>query len=384
MRPRGDGDGNDGEGACAMMIKQLRLDGFLSFAPGSEAFELRPLNVLIGPNGSGKSNVIEALGLLADASRDLRRAVSVGGGPVEWLWKGHPPVAEARIEAVLDRSSTANRRERRYRLIVGPVRARLELLGEAVEKAGADHREEVYWYYQLEGCRPTIYGRTGDAERYREVTGVDEAFSDIRIFNEWTPGRHTPRPDARPESLPEDRMFPDGQESALVLNRMAHGGRTRLNDLLKRFFPRFERLSIRDSKGTEQLHLHESGFEAPIPATRLSDGTLRFVTLLATLLSPSPPPLLCIEAPERGLHPDAAALLAEVLVEASRRMQLVVTTHSDALVSALSDQPDTVVACERPGAATELSRLDPAKLASWLADYCLGDLWRMGALGANP
>ena len=368
-----------------MMIKQLRLDGFLSFAPGSEPFELRPLNVLIGPNGSGKSNVIEALGLLADASRDLRRAVSVGGGPVEWLWKGHPPPAEARIDAVLDRSSTPNRRELRYRLMLGPVRARLELLDEAVEKAGADPREEhAYWYYQLEGGRPTIYGRTGDTERYREVTGVDEAFSGIRILNEWTPRRHTPRPDARPVSLPEDRMFPDGQESALVLNQMAHGGHTRLNDLLKRFFPRFERLSIRDSNGTEQLYLHESGFEAPIPATRMSDGTLRFVTLLAILLSHSPPPLLCIEAPERGLHPDATALLAEVLVEASRRMQLVVTTHSDALVSALSDQPDTVVACERPGAATELRRLDPGKLASWLADYRLGDLWGMGVLGANP
>ena len=275
-----------------MMIKQLRLDGFLSFAPGSEPFELRPLNVLIGPNGSGKSNMIEALGLLAAASRDLGQAVRAGWGSAEWLWKGHPPAVEARIEAVLDRSSTPNRRELRYRLMLGPVRARLELLGEAVEKAGANDQEEhAYWYYQLEGGRPTIYGRTGDPERYREVTGVDQALSGIWTFNEWMSGRHTPRRDAWTASLPEDRMFPDGQEPAL---------------------------------------------------------------------------------------------LAEVLIEASRRVQLVVTTHSDALVSALSNQPDSVVACERPGAGTELSRLDPAKLASWLEDYCLGDLWRMGALGANP
>ena len=274
------------------MIKQLRLDGFLSFAPGSEPFELRPLNVLIGPNGSGKSNMIEALGLLAAASRDLGQAVRAGWGSAEWLWKGHPPAVEARIEAVLDRSSTPNRRELRYRLMLGPVRARLELLGEAVEKAGANDQEEhAYWYYQLEGGRPTIYGRTGDPERYREVTGVDQALSGIWTFNEWMSGRHTPRRDAWTASLPEDRMFPDGQEPAL---------------------------------------------------------------------------------------------LAEVLIEASRRVQLVVTTHSDALVSALSNQPDSVVACERPGAGTELSRLDPAKLASWLEDYCLGDLWRMGALGANP
>jgi len=61
-----------------------------------------------------------------------------------------------------------------------------------------------------------------------------------------------------------------------------------------------------------------------------------------------------------------------------------VTTHSDALVSALTDSPDVIVACERPGEATELRRLEPERLAGWLEDYRLGDLWRMGELGANP
>ena len=65
-------------------------------------------------------------------------------------------------------------------------------------------------------------------------------------------------------------------------------------------------------------------------------------------------------------------------------MQLIVTTHSDALVSALTSQPDTVIACERPGAGTVLRRLDPEQLAAWLDKYRLGDLWRMGELGANP
>ena len=171
----------------------------------------------------------------------------------------------------------------------------------------------------------------------------------------------------------------------MVLNRIQHGGDgLRFDDLLKRFFPRFERMTTLVSGGTVQFYLHEAGFSSPIPPTRLSDGTIRFVALLATLLSPAPPPLVCIEEPELGLHPDAVALLAELLVEASERMQLVVTTHSDALVSALTGQPDAVVACERPGAGTELRRLDPDRLAHWLEQYQLGDLWRMGELGANP
>jgi predicted ATPase len=143
-------------------------------------------------------------------------------------------------------------------------------------------------------------------------------------------------------------------------------------------------MSTKVSGGTVQFYLHEPGFKAPIPPARLSDGTLRFVALLATLLAPSPPPLVCIEEPELGLHPDAVGLIADILVEASDRMQLVVTTHSDALVSALTGEPDAVIACERPGAATILHRLDPKKLARWLDDYRLGELWRMGELGANP
>ena len=55
------------------------------------------------------------------------------------------------------------------------------------------------------------------------------------------------------------------------------------------------------------------------------------MAILALLLSPKPPPIICIEEPELGLHPDAVALLADVLVDASSRTQLIVTTHSDAL-----------------------------------------------------
>ena len=143
-------------------------------------------------------------------------------------------------------------------------------------------------------------------------------------------------------------------------------------------------MTTRDWEGWVQFYLHETGFDTPIPATRISDGTLRFIAMLAVLLSPEPPPLVCIEEPELGLHPDAVMLMGDVLKEASERMQLVVTTHSSALVSALTDRPDAVIACERPGAGTVLRRLDPERVAHWLDEYTLGDVWRMGALGANP
>lgn len=72
---------------------------------------------------------------------------------------------------------------------------------------------------------------------------------------------------------------------------------------------------------------------------------------------------------ELGLHPDAVALLADLLGETPQRMQLVVTTHSDALVSALTNQPAAIVACERPRAGTVLRRLDSEKLASYTTGF---------------
>src|SRR5207244_4994904 len=105
--------------------------------------------------------------------------------------------------------------------------------------------------------------------------------------------------------------------------------------------------------------------------------------MLALLLAPEPPPLLCMEEPELGLHPDAVSLLADVLVQASARTQLIVTTHSDALVSALTDQAESVLVCENRG-GTVLRRVESARLAHWLDKYRLGEIWRIGELGRNP
>ena len=390
-------------------IQRIRMPGLLSFPPDMDFFDLQSLNVLIGPNASGKSNFIETLELLHATSVDFATAVRDGGGAGEWLWKGRDPRRPAEIAVVLE-ESTPMGRPLKYRLEFTDVKSRVEVVDEAIEELEPElGKSDVFFYYRFQEGHPAINirNRTGgrtqrrlqreslypdqsvlaqrkDPDLYPEVTWVGRSFGDIQTFREWTFGRYVPLREPQPATLPEDRLLPDSRNLALVLNQIEHTGGAHFDELLRRFFPRLERMSTRVSGGTVQFYLHEAGFAAPIPATRLSDGTIRFLALLATLLSPSPPPLVCIEEPELGLHPDAVAQLADLLVDASERMQLVVTTHSDALVSALTAQPDAIIACERPGAGTQLRRLDPEKLASWLEEYRLGDLWRMGELGANP
>lgn len=391
-----------------MLIRQIRLDGFLSFPPGSEAFELKPLNVLIGPNGSGKSNVIESLGLLAATPNDLAGAVRRGGGIRNWIWKGKPEASEAVIEVVLPTAGDSADREFRHRLSLGSSEGRLEVVNEEIAEAGGSESDREVFHYRFQGdatlslrlddgkrgelyvvgedlaLDQSILAQRRDPRHYPEITWLGRAYPGIWTYADWIFGRYSPVRVPQGTDLPTDILLPDASNLALVLNEIEHVGDHSINDLLRRFFPLFERLSIRIWGGSTDIYLFEAGAKTPIPATRLSDGTLRFIALLAALHSPSPPPLICIDEPELGLHPDAVALLADVLVEASTRTQLIVTTHSDSLVSALTSHGDAIVTCERLGAGTVLKRVDPDELRSWLADYTLGDLWRMGVMGANP
>jgi predicted ATPase len=122
---------------------------------------------------------------------------------------------------------------------------------------------------------------------------------------------------------------------------------------------------------------------AAIPATRLSDGTLRFLCLLVILLHPEPPPLICIEEPELGLHPDVLPVVSDLLKEAGERTQLIITTHSADLIDELSDMPEAVLVCEKIEGATQINRLNPEELSIWLKDYSLGKLWQRGDIGGN-
>jgi predicted ATPase len=118
-----------------------------------------------------------------------------------------------------------------------------------------------------------------------------------------------------------------------------------------------------------------------IPATRLSDGTLRYLCLLAILCDPDPPPLICIEETELVLHPHVLPKLADHLLAASKYTQLIVTTHSDVLVDAMSETPESIVVCEKQQGAPTMTRLAAADLQVWLEKYRLGELWIRGELG---
>ncbi len=382
-----------------LFLESLRLDGLLSFPPGAETISLTPLNVLIGPNGAGKSNLLEAVELLHATPTAFAAAVRDGGGVKEWLWKGQDGKGQAVMETVVKGKTPIP--DLRYRLAFAPSGQRTEVLDEAIEERDkrSPKERDVFFYYRFQKGRPvlnvrdtsggyvrrslkredlvpdeSVLSQRKGSDVYPEVTWLGQQFSRIQTFREWSFGRYAPVRQPQPADLPSDVLLPDSRNLGLILNEVEHtDAAPEFNRLLSRFLPRYHRFSTRIQGGTVQFYLHEKGLNAPIPATRLSDGTIRFLAMLALLLSPNPPSLLCMEEPELGLHPDAVSLLADCLVDASTRTQLIVTTHSDALVSALTDHADSLLVCENQG-GTVLHRVESQRLGHWLEKYRLGEI----------
>ncbi len=389
-------------------VRSIQLSGFLSFPPDSSAIPLTPLNLLIGPNGSGKSNFIEAIELLHAAPTAFAAAIREGGGAQEWLWKGNNANGPATIEAIVQGENPIP--DLKYRLVFAASGMRTEVIDEAIEETDKRFpgKEDVYFYYRFQRGRPVLnvrdaagltlrYLRREDlvpdesvlsqrkgSDVYPEVTWLGQQFARIQTFREWSFGRDAPLRKYQGTGSSTDALDPDSRNLGLFINALQHtDAGVEFNRMLSRFLPRYQRFSIQVQGGAVQFYLHEAGLRSPVSATRLSDGTIRFMAILALLLSPTPPPLICIEEPELGLHPDAVSLLADILVEASARTQLIVTTHSDALVSGLTEHSGSVLICENRG-GTQLERVDPDKLSHWLEEYRLGEIWRIGELGGNP
>ncbi len=228
----------------------------------------------------------------------------------------------------------------------------------------------------------SILSQVKDPEQYPEITYLANQFSNIGLYREWNIGRSSVARLPQQTDLVEHPLLEDGSNLGIFWNNLQHQlGTRKVSEKLNKFYEVAEELTTKIYGGTVQIFIREKELTQPIPATRLSDGTLHYLFLMALLLDPTPPPILCIEEPEIGFHPDIMPTIAEMLIEASERTQIIVTTHSDALVSALP--PESVLVCERDDRGSHLRHLEPEKLKNWLEKYSLGDLWRMGEIGGN-
>jgi predicted ATPase len=386
-------------------LQSITITNLLSFGENSQPLEFKPLNILIGTNGSGKSNLLEVLGLLHSASGDLADPIRAGGGIVEWLWKGTPSkyIPTASIEALVKAEQWQV--PIRYRLAFTRTDYSIVIEEERIESAKplGDYQNPFLVFEHIHGravvnvkgetrqlrreeidTQQSILSQRKDPDQYPEITYLGSLFSKFSFYRDWEFGINS---DARGVYAPDSQtsfLDEDASNLGLMLNRLRSEPpvRRRMLEYLRAFYEDAEEIQTPIAGGLLELRLEEkNGFTTP--ARRLSDGTLRWLALLTVLLNPSPPPLVCIEEPELGLHPDVIHILAKLLKEAAQKMQLIVTTHSSALVEEFTDEPETIVICEKNHGATALKRLSSDELSVWLQKYNLGELWRKGELGGN-
>ena len=395
----------------ASFLKSIRLQNILTFSDTDIALE--PLNVLIGPNAAGKSNLIDVIGLLQAAPNDLNHLIRRGGGAPAWIRKGEqtaPRVAGLEAEIALGTAQLV------YSLEFSAVDQSLAIDYERLQRAPhRPHKIGEYRpsrsaeahgvYFERSGANVKfspdngrITSRGGSVSGSVSVFSILKSPSDrtpitrlgmelerIRIYRSFNTGMEAPARNGTAASVPKEFLDDGGDNLAVVLQEMKFDSSIeRVNEYLRRLADQFEDVRVRLDAGNAQTYLKEKNIEQPISAVRLSDGTLKFLCLMAVLLHGNPPPLVCIEEPELGLHPDALQLVAEAMRDAAARSQLIVTTHSEALIDALSAKPEAVVVCERDlDNATSFQRLSRRDLSLWLERYRLGELWRKGEIGGN-
>ena len=157
----------------------------------------------------------------------------------------------------------------------------------------------------------------------------------------------------------------DGRDLAAALQTIIEiGDADALHGTIDDAFPG-SRLEVVETRGRFDLELRAHGLLRPLSAAELSDGTLRYLLLVAALLSPRPPSLMVLNEPETSLHADLIPALARLIARASAHTQIIVVTHARDLVAAVSATGAQTLSLVKELGATTLEGVAPLEQQAW-------------------
>lgn len=364
-------------------IDTITLKGFKSIQ-SLEDFKLGAVNVLIGANGSGKSNFVSFFSLLREMVEGrLEKAVNKAGGADVHLFLG-PKVTDkvlAELKFGCNGYSFLLEATVDNRLIFGDERIQYEgtpgFTRDVNRSIGHGQSESKLKEQLREGDRNRPISEHIYAAISRWVVYHFHDTSDTAAMR-------------RTGSVRDNERFrPDAGNLAAFLFHLREEEKDTYSlivDTVRLVAPFLRDFKLRPKKsnGDEiiELEWEQKDSDYPFHASQLSDGTLRFIALATALLQPSPPATILIDEPELGLHPQALDVLANLILQAQSRTQLIVSTQSAPLLNAF--EPNQIVVIDREEGASRFRRLETGDLAAWLAeDYTLGDLWQKNVYGGG-
>ena len=367
---------------------------------GDCAVILRPLTFLVGPNGAGKSNFLDALRFVADALRtSLDHALRERGGIKEVRRRsgGHPTHFAIHLEFSITGQMSGH-----YTFRIG-----------SRPSGGYEVQEEeceVNCVASNNGPRQTAYFKARNGKVTSSIKVVPAASSD-RLYLVNASGLQDFRPvyeafsrmgfyNLNPERIRDlqppdagDLLARDGSNIASVLGQLAShnkGTKQRIEEYLAKVVPGVYGVDVRviGPKETLEFRQQVAGSKDPwrFLASNMSDGTLRALGILVALFQAtsngkSKVPLVGIEEPEVALHPAAAGVLLDSLRDASRKTQVIVTSHSPDLLDDEDIDGESILAVGSEGGVTEIGQLDSAGRSALMDRlYTAGELLRLNQL----
>ncbi len=342
-----------------MAIHELNISGYRSIAEIN--LRLNRVNVITGPNGCGKSNLYKAVHLIAQTAKgQLTQTFADEGGFSSALWAG------ARLQLTRTPKPTRLALSVRTETFGYEFQCGLPIPSQSAFGRDPEVKEEYVWHGTKRRPSTTLLDRKAnttwlvnhDGARVAYPASLSQSESVLaqlqepHLYPELSSLRHEMKQwrfyhHFRTDSLSPIRapqvgirspiLSNDGHDLAAALQTIKEIGNPEwLDQVIDRAFPGAKLIIQNDNKARFETLLKMPDIFRPLEANELSDGTLRYLCLVAALLSPRPPKLLALNEPETSLHPDLLMPLAELIAEASRYSQLWITTHSMKLADMIS------------------------------------------------
>lgn len=365
-------------------LVEIELSGFKSIkstkiSPGN-------LNVLIGANGAGKSNIISFFRFLSymisSPSGSLQRFVGEHGGASSLLHNG--PKQTREIEARIALQTGKGRNEYHFRLF----HAAGDTLVFADEECrflptdtkngkwtnlGAGQKEALLLDRQSKSAKAT---RITIASLLRElvVYHFQDTSREARIKRKW------PAQDSSYLKYDAANLG----SFLLSLKEVYPPYYRRIVETIRQVAPFFDDFFLESESNMVLLRWKERGTDAIFTADQASDGTLRAMALITSLMQPPDklPALMLFDEPELGLHPYAMNIIAGLIQSASKHRQVILATQSPALLDNFN--AEDVIVVDRDEQGSHFKRLDQEALGDWLDEYSLSELWGRNILGGRP
>ncbi|MCC7370160.1 MAG: AAA family ATPase [Chloroflexi bacterium] len=385
-------------------ITRVRLKNYKSIV--SCDVELQPLTILVGPNGSGKSNFLDALAFVSEAlTLGLDQAIRNRGNLDRILSAARPPGEDSFSIELHFQLSSGELGQYRFEVVAesdGGPRVRRERL-----ELRRTHLE-VMPYWELDRDHHSALWTSGEIYGLKRIP-IDGLFlvilasldaprpsfdllSSMEFYN--------PLPDqmrAPVEQSAEPHLLPDGRNLASMLRRMQTADPDQvwgITQYMKRVLPGLEEIRSTAFQGFDYLSFSvqsgDDGSTTESVASQMSDGTLRGLAVLVALFQgrmggKSGTSLVGLEEPENNLHPATGGAFADALADASHDGQVLVTTHSAALLDGEDIAPTSVLVVAAENGKTRIGPIDEVS-RSILREHLLtvGELLEQGQLFPEP